>query len=113
VPLIAPLTRLLSTPRRLGLLVIPATILRCHRQLVAHCWTTTASPPGPPAIPDGLRALVVRLARENPMWGYRRVNGELASLGYRIGASTVWTILPGLPQMLGTRSCRIRGPPRV
>jgi putative transposase len=56
--LIAALTRLLPTPRRLGLLITPATILRWHRQLVARRWTTTPAPPGRPAIPAGLRALV-------------------------------------------------------
>ena len=91
--LIAALTRLLPTPQRLGLLVTPATILRWHRQLVARRWTTEPGRPGRPAIPAGLRALIVRLATENPTWGYRRIHGELASLGYRIGASTVWTIL--------------------
>jgi putative transposase len=91
--LIAALTRLLPMPRRLGLLITPATILRWHRQLVARRWTTTPAPPGRPAIPAGLRALVARLATENPTWGYRRIHGELAGLGYRIGASTVWTIL--------------------
>jgi putative transposase len=49
--------------------------------------------PGRPAIPAGLRSLVIRLATENPTWGYRRLHGELASLGYQIGASTIWTIL--------------------
>ena len=91
--LIAALTRLLPGRRRLGLLVTPATILRWHRQLVARRWTTQPTRPGRPAIPAGVRALVVRLATENPTWGYRRIHGELAGLGYQIGASTVWTIL--------------------
>ena len=91
--LIAALTRLLPVRRRLGLLVTPATILRWHRQLVARHWTTQRTRPGRPAIPAGLRALVLRLATENPTWGYRRLHGELAGLGYQIGASTVWTIL--------------------
>ena len=91
--LIAALTGLLPTHRRLGLFVTPATILRWHRQLVPRHWTMRPTRPGRPAIPAGLRALVARLASENPTWGYRRIHGELASLGYRIGASTVWTIL--------------------
>jgi putative transposase len=90
---IAALARLLPAHRRLGLLVTPATILRWHRQLVANRWTSQHARPGRPAIPAGVRALVVRLATENPTWGYRRVHGELAGLGYRIGASTVWKIL--------------------
>jgi putative transposase len=91
--LIAALTRLLPARRRLGLLVTPATILRWHRQLTARRWTTQPTRPGRPAIPAGLRALVLRLATENPTWGYRRIHGELAGLGYQIGASTIWTIL--------------------
>src|SRR3954453_22507400 len=91
--LIGALTRLLPVRRRLGLLFTPATILRWHRQLIARRWTTQPAHPGRPAIPAGLRALILRLATENPTWGYRRVHGELARLGYQIGASTVWTIL--------------------
>ena len=91
--LIAALTRLLPVRRRLGLLVTPATILRWHRQLVARRWTTQPVRPGRPAIPASLRALIVRPATENPTWGYRRIHGELAGLGYQIGASTVWNIL--------------------
>jgi transposase InsO family protein len=67
--------------------------LRWHRRLVARRWTSRYREPGRPAIASGLRALAVRLATENPTWGYRRVHGELAGLGYQIGASTVWKIL--------------------
>ena len=56
-----------------------------------HHWYPASGPAA--GVPAGLRALIVRLARENPGWGYRRVHGELAGLGYRLGASTVWTIL--------------------
>jgi len=84
---------LLPTRRRRAFLITPATILRWHRQLVRRRWTTPHTRPGRPAIPAGVRALIVRLATENPHWGYRRVHGELAGLGYRIGASTVWKIL--------------------
>ena len=88
--LIAALARLLPVRRRIGMLVAPATILRWHHQLVARRWTTQPIRPGRPAVPAGLRALVLRLATENPTWGYRRIHGELVSLGYQIGASTVW-----------------------
>jgi putative transposase len=93
---IAALTRLLPVRRRFGLFVTPSTILRWHRQLVARRWTIQHARPGRPAIPAGLRALVVRLATDNPTWGYRRIHGELAGLGYQIGASTVWKILNGV-----------------
>jgi putative transposase len=49
--------------------------------------------PTRPAVTAELRALVVRLAKDNPTWGYRRIHGELCRLGFRIGASTVWAIL--------------------
>jgi transposase len=90
---IAALARLLPPRRRRGFLVTPATILRWHRHLVRHRWTTPYTRPGRPGIPAGFRALIVRLATENPTWGYRRVHGELVGLGYQIGASTVWKIL--------------------
>src|SRR5688500_12052232 len=59
---IAALARLLPARRRLGLLITPATIPRWHRQLIAHRWTTPHPRPGRPAIPAGVRALIVRLA---------------------------------------------------
>jgi putative transposase len=76
------------------LFVRPETLLRWHRDLARRRWTYPHRR-GRPTIAAELRALVVRLAKENPTWGYRRIHGELCRLGYKhsIGASTVWTIL--------------------
>ena len=79
---IAALARLLPASRR-GLLVTPGTILRWHRHLVRRHWTIPHTRPGRPAIPAGLRALIIRLATENPTWGYRRVRRE--ALIVRVG----------------------------
>src|SRR6266540_498820 len=92
--LLAAFSRVL--PRRAwktSLLWTPATLLRWHRELVACRWTYPSRRPGRPLTPVEVRALVVRLARENPGWGYRRIQGELVGLGIKLAASTVWTIL--------------------
>jgi putative transposase len=91
---LAGLVRLLPRPAWRGLLVQPATLLGWHRDLVRRRWTYPHQRGRPPVATE-LRALVLRLASENPTWGYRRIHGELCRLGYKdsIGASTVWTVL--------------------
>ncbi len=80
--------------RRLGrFFVRPETLLRWHRALVTKRWTYPYRRPGRPGIAKGTTALVVRLAKENPTWGYRRVHGELATMGIVIAPSSVWAIL--------------------
>jgi transposase InsO family protein len=86
------LARLVSKTRRRGFFVQPETLLRWHRDLVARRWTYS-NKPGRPSMPAGSVALICRLATENPTWGYRRIHGELATMGVTVGASTVWSIL--------------------
>jgi putative transposase len=79
----------------LRLLVRPDTVLRWHRDLVARRHAAMSRPRrrGRPPTVRSVRVLVLRLVRENPSWGYRRVHGELLTLGVTIAASTVWEIL--------------------
>ncbi len=92
--LLAAFARTLSRQAwRSSLFVKPATVLRWHRELVARRWTYPRRGPGRPATAAEIRVLVVRLARENPGWGYRRIQGELVGLGVKLAASTVWAML--------------------
>jgi transposase len=81
--------------RRLRLLVRPDTVLRWHRDLMKQRHARTCRPkrPGRPPTVRSIRALTLRLVRENPSWGYRRVHGELVTLGITVAPSTVWEIL--------------------
>ena len=91
----AALARLL--PRRRWTEIFPvtsATLLAWHRRLAASKYDMSngRKPGRPPTVP-GIARLVVRLAKENPLWGHRRIHGELAKLGVMVAPSTVWEIL--------------------
>ena len=90
--LFAALARLMPRELRSCRLVTPATLLAWHRRLIAAHWTYPNTP-GRPPIAAEIRDLVLRLAGENPRWGYRRIQGEAARLGYRVGEGTVRRIL--------------------
>jgi transposase len=91
--LLSGLSRLLPVDLRRLRLVSPRTLLRWHAQLVARGWTYPRRQPGRPPMAQPVRALVLRMARENLSWGYRRIQGELIGLGHQVAASTVWKIL--------------------
>ena len=89
------LTRLIPRGRRGGVFpVTPATLLAWHRRLAARKYDTSKRrKPGRPPATRSIACLAVRLAKENPLWGYRRIRGELAKLGVRVAPSTVCEIL--------------------
>jgi len=114
--LTAALARLTAGPRcqldRYLLLFKPDTILKWHRELVRRKWTCRRTHRGGrPAIPAEVEALILRLARENPRWGHRRIQGELGKLGHAVSASAVRAALrrhrvPPAPQRQRTTSWR-------
>jgi len=85
-----------AMPRKLwaAFVVRPETLLPWHRELVRKKWTyKRRGRPGRPPIDPEVRALIVRLGRENPRWGYQRIRGELLKLDIQVSATTVRTIL--------------------
>jgi putative transposase len=91
--LLAAFSRSLPRPAWSSFFVSPVTLLRWHRQLVARRWTYARRSVGRPRTDCRIAELVLRLARENPTWGYRRIQGELVGLGIALAPSTVWAIL--------------------
>ncbi len=89
---LAALARLLPAALRVRRLVTPGTLLAWHRRLLTRKWTYPGRP-GRPATSTEIRDLALRLARENPAWGYRRVHGELTRLGHQVSEAAVRRIL--------------------
>jgi putative transposase len=93
--LFAALSRAVPRAAWANLAVKPDTLLRWHRQLVARRWTYAHRKAGRPPLERSLRELILRLARENPHWGYKRIVGELKGLGISISATSVRKVLLG------------------
>ena len=91
--LLAALSRLLPRQRWSIFVVRPETLLRWHRCLIRRRWTYPSARMGRPPLPDDLQQLIVRLARENPRWGYQRIHGELLRFGIRVSASSIRRML--------------------
>jgi putative transposase len=91
--LLASLSRSLPRPAWAVFPIRPETLLRWHRQLIARRWTYSHRTPGRPRLERSLCALILRLARENPHWGYKRIVGELKGLGIPVSATSVRKVL--------------------
>jgi hypothetical protein len=86
---------ILPRERWSSFVVTPTTLLRWHRELVRRKWTNKAKRTGRPTIDPDVRELVIRMAKDNPRWGYVRIQGECRKLGIRVGASTIKRLLLG------------------
>ena len=86
-------SRLLPRSRWEVFFVPPDPLLAWHRRLVARRWTYPGRRPGRPRVSREVRELILRLARENPRWGYRRITGELIGLGIQVSPTSVRNVL--------------------
>jgi putative transposase len=91
--LLAAISRVLPRSRWSCFLVKPETLLRWHRRLVAGVWTYPHRQAGRPPLDQDVQQLIIWLARENPRWGYQRIQGELLHLGVRVSATVIRTTL--------------------
>ena len=91
--LLAAVSRVLPRARWSCFFVKPETLLRWHRRLVAGAWTYPHTGAGRPLLDEDVQQLIVRLAKENPRWGYQRIQGELLRLGVQVSASAIRTTL--------------------
>ncbi len=82
-----------SALREIGSLVTPDTLLRWHRQLIAKKYDGSQGKVGRPTVGSEIAALVVRMAKENPSWGYTRIRGALWNIGHEVGRNTIARIL--------------------
>jgi putative transposase len=103
--LLAALSRALPRSAWSAFAVSPKTLLRWHRRLVTRRWTYNRRGLGRPPLDAELQSLIVRLARENPRWGYRRIVGELRKLGLRASATSVRSVLKGREIPPAPRRC--------
>jgi putative transposase len=114
--LLAAVSRVLPRARWSCFFVQPETLLRWHRRLIAGRWTYPHRQTGRPPLDQQTQQLIVRLARENPTWGYQRIKGELLRLDVHVPrprsarrfAATAWTRCRGGPPRPGGRSCANR-----
>jgi Homeodomain-like domain len=91
--LLAAVGRILPRARWSCFLVKPETLLRWHRRLIAGTWTYPNRGAGRPPLDQDVQQLIVRLAKENPRWGYQRIQGELLHLRVRVSASAIRSTL--------------------